>query len=202
MLAIALFSTCKTNKEKHLAVNEASSLKDYQQYALNRIMEADADNQGFTVSDSFYLWSWEDFGGAFNQNRITRTRSNGFYRFTFWAHLRDTAIIYAEDSIPVVQLLKDTVFDANGDSFKDFVAIHNPNNGVCPPNFTMLFLMDSLALNFKRIEAIDEIPNDTFHRKKKTVTSEIICDMYKENYKFKWNKDFGIDTIYSRIVKL
>ena len=181
---------------------EANPLKDYQQYALKRIIQADFDDQGFDLTDSFYLWSWDDFGKDFKKNRITRSYSDGFYHYCFWTHLKDTAIIYAEDSIPAVQLLKDTLFDANGDGAQDFVATYNPNNGKCPPDFTILFVIDTASGKFRKIDIVERILYAKFHPKDKTITSEITCGEYKENYKFKWNKNFGVDTVYSRVAKL
>jgi hypothetical protein len=98
-----------------------------------------------------------------------------------------------------MQLLKDIVFDANGDNTVNFVATYNPNNGKCPPNLTMLFAMDTSVKRFKQIEIIESIPNITFHPKEKTITSQTICDMYKSSCKFKWNR--ALELILFIVVK-
>ena len=204
LLLTFTLNSCKTGvdkKAKELS-KDNNALKSYRQYALNRIIQADFDDQGFHLTDSFYLWSWDDFGREFNQNRITRTYHDGFYHYSFWTRLNNTALIYSEDSIPAVQLIKDTLFDANGDGAKDLVATYNPNNGKCPPDFTILFLMDTIIKKFRKIEVVEQIPYAKFHPKDKTITSEITCGQYNEQYKFKWNRNFGVDTIYSKVTKL
>ena len=203
ILTLALIAACSTSDKKELTRNDdVVHLKDYQQYAFDRIIGADADDQGFDLVDSFYLWSYDDFGQEFKTNRITRTYNDGFFRYTFWTRLHDTALIYAEDSIPAVQLLQDTIFDANGDGAKDLVAMYNPNNGKCPPDFTMLFIMDTAVKKFRKIVIVERILYAKFHPNDKTITSEITCGEYKEQYKFKWTKNFGVDTIYTRVTKL
>ena len=145
--------------------NDSTSLTHYQQYAKAGIIEADVWDQAFPISDSFHLWSWDDFGKEFKQNRITRTYHDGFYRYTFWTRLSDTILVYAEDSIPVTQLILDSMFDANGDGSKDLVSIYNPNNGKCPPDFTLLFLMDTTSKKFKKNSAVETIRFAKFHPK-------------------------------------
>lgn len=152
LLSIFFFS-CK-GKEKVLPTEETETilkLKKYQQYALNRIIEADADDQGFSLIDSFYLWSWDDFGIKFRENRITRTYDKGIYHYIFWAHLKNFPQMYAEDSILATNLLNDTLLDVNHDGIKDFLATYKTES--LRPDYadTLLYLSDTISRRFMKV---------------------------------------------------
>jgi hypothetical protein len=149
LLLLLFFSACQSNDGKQQAKKSAvTDLKDYQKYALFRINQADFDDQGFFCSDSFYLWSWDDFGKEFRENRITRTKSNNFYYYTFWTKLNDTITIYQEDSVHYSLFIKDTMKDINGDNLKDLIITYDTNKSTDVNHNLKIFFLDSATKKF------------------------------------------------------
>ncbi len=199
LLTLFVFQACKPGDRKEVKKiqSESTKLKDYQRYALDGIKNAEYWDQAFPASDSFYLWSFDDFGKQFPNNRITRTLGGKFYHYIFWTLLKDTAVIYEEDSIPIGQFFHDTLYEANGDNYKDLLITYNPRpaGGL---NLTHVFLFDTISKEFVRIKGLKSIQNIDFQPKDKTFTGEYISDSTHENYKFKWSDNFTFDTVYIR----
>ena len=63
-LTLFVFQACQPGARKDVKEiqSDATKLKDYQRYALDGIKNADYWDQAFPASDSFYLWSFDDFG--------------------------------------------------------------------------------------------------------------------------------------------
>jgi len=196
-LTLFFFQACQQGDRKQVKQiqSELAKLKDYQRYALDGIKNADYWDQAFPASDSFYLWSFDDFGRQFPNNRITRTLGGNFYHYIFWTKLQDTAIIYEEDSIPFTQFFRDTLYEANGDNYKDLLITYNPTpaGGL---NLTHVFLFDTMINKFIRIKGIENVPNIDFQAKAKTFTGEYISESTHDTYKFKWLENFKFDTIF------
>ena len=199
ILTLFVFQACQLGDRKGVQEIQSDSykIKDYQRYALDGIKNADYWDQAFPASDSFYLWSFDDFGRQFSNNRITRTLSGNFYHYLFWTTQKDTAIIYEEDSIPIAQFFHDTLYEANGDNYKDLLITYNPRpaGGL---NLTHIFLFDTISKQFIRIKGIESIANIGFQTKAKTFTGEYISDSTHDTYKFKWSGNFKFDTVYIR----
>lgn len=198
-LTFFVFLSCQQGGRKEVKEiqNESTKLKDYQRYALDGIKNADYWDQAFPASDSFYLWSFDDFGKQFPNNRITRTLGGDFYHYLFWTTFKDTVVIYEEDSIPIAQFFHDTLYEANGDNYKDLLITYNPGptGGL---NLTHLFLFDTIRKQFCRIKEIENIPNIDFQAKAKTFTGEYISGSTHDIYKFKWSDNLKFDTVYIR----
>ncbi|MFT3934886.1 MAG: hypothetical protein QM726_14775 [Chitinophagaceae bacterium] len=197
LLIIFGFANCTTNPEKKQTIIKADSVKlpAHQQYALMRLKQAETQNQGFAASDSFYLWSWNDFGKRFDKNRITRTLEDGFYYYSFWTLSNGEYTMYDEGTIPQWQVFGDTLYDVNGDNLKDLVVTVNYQNGQCEPDFNFLFALDSTTMRFKQIEAVSEISNSKFNPKKHTITSHVVCMCMEDLVVYKWNNDFTLSII-------
>ena len=198
-LSLFVFQACQLVDKREVKEihSESIMLKNYQRYALDGIKNADNWEQDFPSSDSFYLWTFDDFGKQFPNKRITRTIGGNFYHYIFWTTLKDTAIIYEEDSIPIAHFFHDTLYEANGDNHKDLIITYNPRptGGL---NLTHVFLFDTIRKQFIRIKEIENIPNINFQAKAKTFTGEYISDSTHETYKFKWSDSLKFDTVYIR----
>lgn len=170
-----------------------SIIPSHQKYAQARIREADFWDRGFSASDSFYLWSWDDFGKNFQMNRITRTLCEEGYAYSFWTTKTDTLVVYNEETVPLVQLVSDTMFDVNGDTLKDLVIVFNTNNGKCCPDQTLLFLLDDSSKKFLPFSQVSEIPNARFFPKRKRIVSEVVCDCIRIYSEFEWTGSLKLE---------
>ena len=192
---LLIFLACRNPKTdiNTKSVASVSTLPAHLQYAKAQIREADFWDQGFYASDSFYLWSWDDFGKAFGSNRITRTICEQGYAYSFWIKTADTLMVYQEVTVPRVQLVTDTMYDVNGDSHKDLVIVYNNNNGRCSPDQTLLFMLDDSLKKFLSFEQVSGIANARFFPKKRRITSEVVCDCIKTYMEFEWTGTFMLE---------
>ena len=201
---ISAFYSCQFGQDRKQIDKEIvkPKLKSYQQLALNRIRQSDNDDGIFSISDGFYKWDFRYFGRVFKQNCITRIDNDTFYAYTFWRRQKDTAIIYNEVLFPKSSVLKDTLYDINGDNFKDLlVKTSSRGNNQCNKIVANLFCLDSANNKFQVVEQISSMANPQFDVTRKTVHASFSCKNVKTSYMFKWTDDFKLDTVYYKTEK-
>jgi hypothetical protein len=183
-------------------VSQNASLKPHQNYCLNIIKKAISDDVGYIVNDSFHLWTDGYVDKRWNSFYITRTINDGLYSYIFWKIQNDSFAIYKETEVSKVGFVNDSLYDVNGDNYKDLVITDNTMNGQCQPQFSHLFCFDIDKGEFLAVEKISSLPNVTFQPTDKTVSGEWECKMTKDVYKFKWTNKFQLDTVYYKTINL
>lgn len=183
-------------------VTKNDSLKPYQNYCLTILKEVTSDHVGYCVTDSFHLWADGYVDGIWKPFYITRTINGGSYAYIFWKKQNDSFVIYKETEASRIGFVSDSLYDVNGDSYKDLVITNNTMNGQCQPQFSQLFCFDINKGEFREIEKVSSLPNVTFQSTEKTLSGEWECQMSKEIYKFKWANDFKLDSLYYKILNL
>jgi hypothetical protein len=201
ILIIALFS-CNQKRQNETIAQSTGKLKPYQEYCLSILKSVTSKDAGYVVSDSFHLWTEGYLNNGWKPFYITRTLNDGFYYYIFWRESNDTFLIYNETQSPIIGFVRDSLYDVNGDNYKDFVITEDTMNGQCQPQFSKLFCFDIEKGEFLEIKEISSLPNIKFQPVDKTVSGEIECKMIKEVYKFKWVNDFKLDTLYYRTLHL
>lgn len=200
-IAILTLFSCHQKGQETLK-QPIDTLKPYQKYCLDMLTKVTSNNVGYKLSDSFQLWSDDYVNKRWKSFYITRTVNDGFYSYIFWRKSNDTFIMYKEAQSSKIGFVSDSLYDVNGDNFKDFVITDNSMNGQCQPLFTQLFCFDINKDEFREVEEINSLPNVRFHPKDKTLTGEWECKMTKDVYKFKWADTFKLDTVYFRTLQL
>ncbi len=196
-----LFS-CNPKKSDKVLTVQKDSLTPYQIYCLNILTKATSNDIGYEVSDSFHLWTDGYVDKEWKPFYITKTINDGLYTYIFWEKNNDSFLIYKETQVSKVGFVGDSLYDANGDSYKDFVITDNSMNGQCQPKFSQLFCFDKDKGKFIEVEKINSLPNVTFQPKDKTVSGVWECKMTRDVYKFKWTNSFQLDTIYYKTINL
>lgn len=197
-----IISSCKSKTNEKILEVKIDTLKAYQQYSLDILKKVTADDVGYAVSDSFRLWTDGFVNNKLEPFYTTKTINDGFYSYIFWKKINDSFTIYKETQASKVGFVSDSLYDVNGDSYKDFVITDNTMNGQCQPTFSQLFCFDSDKEEFVIIEMVNSLPNVTFQPNDKTVSGEWECKMTKDFYKFKWINNMRIDTIYYKTINL
>lgn len=149
-------------------------------------------NVSIAANDSTYLWT-DTLQGSY----ITRIRHNGFFKFLFWHKEAKTPILQMVDSVAALDFLKDSLFDVNGDKFKDFIIHCQTRNGQCQPGYAKVFCYDNKVKRFTEIQAFNTIPNPKFDPLNNTVEAQQECMMKRDMYKFKW-RGLSLDTVFIR----
>ena len=194
--------SCTQNSKTKTIISETKGLKPYQQYCLD-ILERVTDNAvGYEASDSFYLWSGGYVLDGWKPFHVTRTINKGFYVYLFWKKQKDSFVLYNELFIPKVAHDTATLADVNGDNYKDLVISQYTMNGQCQPKLANLFCFDITQGSFIEISEVSKLPNPKFMNTDKSITGEMECQMIKEIYKFRWTKNFKLDTVYYKTLKL
>lgn len=198
---LTLFS-CHQKGQKNTVKQSIDTLKPYQKYCLDILKRVTSNDVGYIVSDSFYLWSDGYVNNGWKTFYITRIVNDGFYSYIFWRKSKDSFHIYKETQSSKIGLVSDSLYDVNGDNYKDFVITDGTMNGQCQPLFSQLFCFDINKGEFREIENINSLPNARFHPKDRSLTGEWECQMTKDLYKFQWSDTFKLDTIYYRTIQL
>jgi hypothetical protein len=133
---------------------------------------------------------------------ITRTNYDGSFTYLFWKKEKNGFRLYNEIQEPRVTFEQDTLYDVNGDGYKDLLITENSMNGQCQPQFTLLFCFDIDKGEFVEIKEVSGLPNPKFNPKEKTISGEWECKMTKDVYKVRWREGFKLDTIYLKALKL
>lgn len=157
---------------------------------------------GSIENDSFHLWSNGNADKSWKPFYITRTINDGFYSYIFWKEQNDNFVIYQETQASTIGFVNDSLFDVNGDNYKDLVITDNTMNGQCQPKFSQVFCFDIDKGEFIAIEQISSLPNVTFQPTDKMLSGEWECQLTKDVYKFKWINNFQIDTVYFKTITL
>jgi hypothetical protein len=204
LLIILTHHSCSESpkQSKNKVLQTDNSLKPYQQYCLDILKRVTANDVGYPVSDSFCLWADGYVNDGWKSFYVTRTIYDGSYTYLFWKKEKDSFSLYNEAQEPKVGFERDTLFDANGDGYKDLLIINNSMNGQCQPQFSILYCFDINKGEFVKIKEVSNLPNPTFNPKEKIITGEWECQMTKDVYKVRWVDDFKLDTIYYKTLKL
>lgn len=192
--------SCNSKRHNTNLATQNDSLKPYQNYCLNILKKVIRDDVGYIVNDSFHLWTDGYVDKNWKPFYITRTINDGLYSYIFWKKQNDSFVIYKETETSRVGFVKDSLFDVNGDNYKDVVITGNTMNGQCQPQFSQLLCFDIDKGEFLVVEKISSLPNVTFQPTAKTVSGEWECKMTKDVYKFKWTKNFQLDTVYYKTI--
>ena len=198
---LTLLFSCESKTHDKILAAKSDSLKSYQKYSLDMLTKFISDKD-YKVTDSFHLWAYGYIGKLWKPFYITKTINDGLYSYIFWKEVNDNFVIYKETQASKIGFVADSLYDANGDDFKDLVITDNTINGQCQPNFSQLFCFDIDQEEFVEVEQINSLPNVTFHPRDKTVYGEWECKMTKEIYKLKWTKKYQLDTIYYKTINL
>jgi hypothetical protein len=200
---LTLHSCSESPKQSKSKVSQAdNTLKPYQQYCLDILKRITANDVGYQISDSFYLWADGYVNDGWKPFYVTRAIHDGSYTYLFWKKEHDNFRLYNEAQEPKVAFERDTLFDVNGDGYKDLLIIDNSMNGQCQPQFPILFCFDIDKGEFVEIKNLSQLPNPNFNPKEKTISGEWECRMSKDIYKVKWIEGFKLDTIYYKTLKL
>jgi hypothetical protein len=149
-------------------------------------------NRSITANDSLFLWT-DTMQGSY----ITRIQQNGFFKFLFWHKGTTAPVLQMLDSVAVLDFLKDSLFDVNGDKYNDFIIHCQTRNGQCQPDYAKVFCFDRKIKGFMEIQTFNTIPNPKFYPLNNTVEAQLECMMKKDIYKFKW-RGLTLDTVYIR----
>lgn len=151
---------------------------------------------GFS-KDSFYMWTYFEFGGIFEKLRITKITDNGYYKYSFWRKgYNHTIERYLNFDIPVTDLIKDSLGDINNDGYADLLVKEKTKVGMCVGNYWNLFCLDPYEKIFRMVEGLETIPNIRYEPATKMFYGYQECKGIKEKYQLKWKENFLLfDTI-------
>lgn len=179
------------NERKSTGNTPKDSSLEYDLIEVSKSLISNRQNQG----DSVVVMDRSMGDTTTNAVKIVRINTRGYYRYVFCNTTPGSENYVILDSIPTVNFLSDSIFDVNGDTYRDLVLNGQHMNGQCAPRYARIFCFDNTRKQPLYIPVLYRVPNPIFEVKEKTILGSLECQMKRSEYKFKWN-NFEIDTVF------